>query len=90
MKRLLIVVGLTGTLLMPAAPAVALHHSPSLPDCGEGGAMATLHARETLQEHNKAQALPLPPVGTPADDPDTAPGVEGAPADGLTASAHCP
>lgn len=89
MKRLLVVVGLTGTLLMPAAPAVALHHSPSLPDCGEGGTMATAHAREALG-NNPAQDLPLPPVGTPADDPATAPGVEGAPADGLTASAHCP
>ena len=89
MKRLLVVVGLTVTLLAPAAPAVALHHVPSLPNCGEGGAMATVHARAALS-HNPAQDLPLPPVGTPADDPDTAPGVEGAPADGLGGSAHCP
>ncbi len=60
----------TGALvLVGTAPASAFHHIV-LPadDCGRsafaGGANPT--AREALLEHNTAQALPLPPAGTPA------------------------
>lgn len=82
MKRLLIVTGLTITLLMPTGSAFALHHVPTLPDCGVGGSMSTEHAREALG-HNPAQDLPLPPAGTPADTDD------GTRADGARASENC-
>lgn len=82
MKRLLAAAGLTVTLLVPAGPAFAFHHSPTLPDCGEGGVVSHEHAAGALA-NNPAQDLPLPPAGTPADTTD------GTRADGARATQNC-
>ena len=65
MRRTLTVAGLTAALLLPATPALAIHHVV-LPDCGADIAGANPTAVAALRAHNPAQDLPLPPVGTPA------------------------
>ena len=75
MKRLIAVAGLLVALAFPASSA-AFHHGflPGGP-CGEsansGGGNPT--ARNAIREHNPAQTLPLPPVGTPAADNEHSP-----------------
>ena len=79
MKRLVILGALVVGLALPA-PAAAFHHVVLPADvCGRpanaGGNNPT--ARAAIREHNDAQTLPLPPVGTPgADNANDAPADE--------------
>ena len=82
MKRTLVVAALTVGMLAPAGPALAFHHVV-LPDCGNETAGANPVAVQALRDHNPAQTLPLPPLGTPAaptiDDKVATPPCPGAP-----------
>jgi len=72
-KRALAVAFVSALMLtLMAAPALAFHHG-GLPStvCADEAAFGPSNnngeAKEALVAHNPAQALPLPPVGTPGE-----------------------
>jgi hypothetical protein len=71
MKRLLVLAVLLGSLVLPGT-VLGFHHT-GLPArfCAAEAAGSPSNdngmAKESLIAHNPAQALPLPPVGTPGD-----------------------
>lgn len=71
MRKFLAIATLTSALVAPAA-ASAFHHvalpstvcaNPAAVSPGNNNGMA----KEAISTHNPAQALPLPPVGTPGN-----------------------
>ena len=71
MKRLIGIAAICAALALPA-PAAAFHHG-GLPArfCANENAGSPSNdngqAKEAITEHNRAQTLPLPPVGTPGN-----------------------
>jgi hypothetical protein len=71
LRRMIVLVGLSAALALPTS-ALAFHHGglPST-DCANANAGSPSNdngmAKEAISEHNPAQSLPLPPVGTPGN-----------------------
>jgi hypothetical protein len=71
MRRIIALVVVVAALAVPTT-AFAFHHTglPST-DCANANAGSPSNdngmAKESISEHNPAQTIPLPPVGTPGD-----------------------
>jgi hypothetical protein len=69
-RRALLLLPALGLALVPissASPALAFHHVALPTECAaSANASNNVTAKTAIAQHNPAQTLPLPPVGTPS------------------------